>query len=114
MPTIKDVAVTTSKTNFTFKLFGNSAQSVPMPTGTTVAVQAEDNTKDNEKSCSAELWSGNATVPAQFNLLTPSTFASSTQVNYSYRLKECDSGDSLILTVTAPTGQITKQEYTIS
>lgn len=113
VPTIKDVAVTTSKTNFTFKLFGNSAQSVPMPTGTTVAVQAEDNTKDNEKSCSAELWSGNATVPSVFNLLTPSTFASSTQVNYSYRLKECDSGDSLILTVTAPTGQITKQEYTI-
>lgn len=113
VPTIKDVAVTTTKTNFNFKLFGNSTQSVPMPTGTTVAVQAEDNTKDNEKSCSAELWSGNATVPSVFNLLTPSTFASSTQVNYSYRLKECDSGDSLILTVTAPTGQITKQEYTI-
>ena len=95
-------------------MYGNSEKTVSMPSGTTIAVSTEDNTKDNEKSCSAELWSGNATVPAQFNLLTPSTFASSTQVNYSYRLKECDSGDSLILTVTAPTGQITKQEYTIS
>lgn len=113
VPTITNPAVSDTKSNFTFKLFGNSAQSVPMPTGTTVAVKAEDNTKDNQKSCSAELWSGNATVPSVFNLLTPSTFASSSQVNYSYRLKECDSGDSLVLTVTAPTGQITKQEYTI-
>jgi len=113
IPTIADLTVTDTKSNFNFKLFGNSARSVPMPTGTTVAVQAEDNTKDNQKSCSVELWSGNATVPSVFNLLTPSTFASSSQVNYSYRLKECDSGDSLVLTVTAPTGQITKQEYII-
>ncbi|WP_180172370.1 Ig-like domain-containing protein [Acinetobacter sp. YH12023] len=113
VPTITNLAVSETKSNFTFKLFGNSAQSVPMPTGTTVALKAEDNTKDNEKSCSAELWSGNAAVPSVFNLLTPSTFSSSSQVFYSYRLKECDSGDSLVLSVTAPTGQITKQEYTI-
>lgn len=111
-PTITSENITT-KSNFTFNLFGNSALSVPMPTGTTVAVTAEDNTKDNEKTCSAELWSGNATVPSVFNLLTASTFVSSAQVNYSYRLKECDTNDALLLTVTAPTGQITKREYII-
>ena len=112
VPTIANENIT-DKANFTFKLFGNSAQSVPMPTGTTVAIKAEDNTKDNQKSCSAELWSGSATVPSVFDLMSPLAFVNSSQVNYSYRLKECDSGDSLVLTVTAPTGQITNKEYTI-
>lgn len=112
VPTITNENIV-DKANFTFKLFGNSAQSVPMPTGTTVAIKAEDNTKDNQKSCSVELWSGNATVPSVFKLLSPSTFVNSTQVDYNYRLKECDSGDSLVLTVVAPTGQITKKEYII-
>lgn len=82
-----------------------------MPTGTTVDVVAEDNTDKNELSCTAELWSGNPTVASVFNLLTPSTFVNSSQVNYSYRLKGCGTGDSLILSVTAPNGKITKDEF---
>ena len=112
VPTITDEQIT-NKSSLTFKLFGNSAQSVPMPTGTTVALEAEDNTKTNEKSCSTELWTGSNPVASVFNLLTPTSFKTSSQVNYNFRLKECDSGDSLILTVTAPTGQVTKQEYVI-
>lgn len=102
-----------NKSTLSFKLFGNNDRSVPMPTGTKVNVVAEDNTKDNEKSCTAELWSGNATLPSVFNLLTPSSFINSSQVHYSYRLKDCDSTDALLLTVEAPTGQITKREYIV-
>lgn len=112
VPTITDEQIT-SKSNLTFKLFGNSAQSVPMPTGTTIVLQAEDNTKDNEKSCSAELWSGSTPVVSVYNLLTPTSFKTSSQVNYNFRLKECDSSDSFVLTVAAPSGQITKKEYVI-
>lgn len=85
-----------------FKLFGNSAQSVPMPTGTTVSVAVEDNTKNNSLSCAAELASGSAPVAAVFNLLTPTTFKNSTQAGYGYRLKECAVGDVLKVTVSSP------------
>ncbi|MDO5544071.1 MAG: hypothetical protein Q4F77_12335 [Acinetobacter sp.] len=110
-PTVTSANINSDKTNFSFKLFGNTLRSVPMPTGTTVDVVAEDNTDKNELSCTAELWSGNPTVASVFNLLTPSTFVNSSQVNYSYRLKGCDTGDSLILSVTAPNGKITKDEF---
>ncbi len=112
-PTVYDAKIT-NRAAFSFSLFGNNARSVPMPTGTTVVVNVEDNTKDNELSCSAELWNGSATVPGVFNLLTPSTFMNSTQTYYSYRLKECDAGDSLILSVTAPNGQVRKREYILN
>lgn len=112
VPTITDEKIV-GKSNLTFKLFGNSAQSVPMPSGTTVELQTEDNTDANNKSCTAQLWSGSTPVASVFNLLTPSSFNTSSQVFYNYRLKECDSGDSLILNVKAPSGQITKKEYII-
>ncbi|BBL21727.1 MULTISPECIES: Ig-like domain-containing protein [Acinetobacter] len=110
-PTISDISL--SNTQFSFKLFGNSARSVPMPTGTTVAVKVEDNTKNNELSCSAELRAGGATVPNVFDLKTPSAFRNNEQVNYEYRLKECAAGDTIILGITAPNGKIKSVEYTI-
>ncbi len=112
-PTLTEVKIK-DKAEFSFKLFGNSALSVPMPSGTTVAVVAEDNTEKNDKTCSAELWSGNATVPAVFNMLTPADFSNSSQVRYTYRIKGCDAGDSLILSVNAPNGQVTKTEYILN
>ena len=111
-PTVSNESII-DKSSFSFKLFGNSAQSVPMPSGTTVSVVAEDNTKDNSKSCNATLWSGNSTVASVFNMLSPTSFINSPQVNYNYRLKDCDTNDSLILTVTAPNDQINKKEYII-
>lgn len=38
-----------------FNMYGNSAQSVPMPTGTTISVTPEDNTKANNLSCTARV-----------------------------------------------------------
>jgi len=89
-----------------FGLYGNSMQSVPMPTGTSVSVTAEDNTKDNNLSCSAELVQGSSPVASVFSLLTPTTFKNSTQALYGYRLKECAVGDTFKVSVAAPDGKV--------
>lgn len=85
-----------------FKIFGNSALSVPMPTGTTVSVTVEDNTKNNTLSCSSELATGITPVANLFNLMTPTTFKNSTQTYYGYRLKECAIGDVFKVSVASP------------
>jgi hypothetical protein len=89
-----------------FNLYGNSAQSVPMPTGSTVNVTAEDNTKNNDLSCVAEFVQGSSPVANVFNLLTPTTFKNSTQTLYGYRLKECAVGDTFKVAVTSPDGKV--------
>ncbi|WP_151961215.1 hypothetical protein [Acinetobacter bereziniae] len=89
-----------------FNLYGNSMQSVPMPTGSTVSVTAEDNTKDNNLSCSAELLQGSTPVASVFDLMTPTTFKNSSQTHYGYRLKECALGDTFKVSVAAPDGKV--------
>ena len=91
-----------SESLLSFNMYGNSAQSVPMPTGTTLSVTVEDNTKNNDLSCSAELATGSSPVANVFNFLTPSTFKNSDQSFYGYRLKECAVGDMLKLSVASP------------
>ncbi|WP_335953841.1 hypothetical protein [Acinetobacter higginsii] len=89
-----------------FGLYGNSMQGVPMPTGSTVSVTPEDNTKDNNLSCTVELVQGSSPVANVFNLLTPTTFKNSTQAFYGYRLKECALGDTFKVSATAPDGKV--------
>ena len=89
-----------------FNMYGNSAQSVPMPTGTTISVTPEDNTKANNLSCTAELATGSSPVANVFDLLTPSTFKNSNQSYYGYRLKECAVGDTLKVSVSSPDGKV--------
>ena len=89
-----------------FRLYGNTMQSVPMPTGSTVSVTAEDNTKTNDLSCSAELVQGSSPVASVFDLMAPTTFKNSTQAFYGYRLKECAVGDTFKVSVAAPDGQV--------
>lgn len=106
--------------SFEFQVFGNQSSSVPMPSGTTIAVEAEDNTttekQDGEsvstdKTCTVELETGNENVASIFNLLTPSTFINSTQTYYRYRLKDCLAGDRIKLKITAPNGTVTSRNY---
>ncbi|AVZ84922.1 hypothetical protein [Acinetobacter sp. WCHA45] len=85
-----------------FNMYGNSLLSVPMPTGSIVSVTAEDNTKNNDLSCTAELASGSSPVANVFDLLTPTTFKNSDQAYYGYRLKECAVGDALKVSVASP------------
>ena len=89
-----------------FNMYGNSAQSVPMPTGTTISVTPEDNTKANNLSCTAELATGSSPVANVFDLLTPSTFKNSNQSYYGYRLKECAVGDTLKVSVSSPDNKV--------
>ena len=89
-----------------FNMYGNSAQSVPMPTGTTISVTPEDNTKANNLSCTVELATGSSPVANVFDLLTPSTFKNSNQSYYGYRLKECAVGDTLKVSVSSPDGKV--------
>lgn len=89
-----------------FNMYGNNTQSVPMPTGTTISVTPEDNTKDNNLSCTAELATGSSPVANVFNLLTPTTFKNSNQSYYGYRLKECAVGDTLKVSVSSPDSKV--------
>lgn len=89
-----------------FNMYGNSAQSVPMPTGTTISVTPEDNTKNNDLSCTAELATGSSPVANVFNLLTPTTFKNNNQSYYGYRLKECAVGDTLKVSVSSPDSKV--------
>lgn len=98
--------VNASGSLLSFKIFGNSALSVPMPTGTTVSVTVEDNTKNNDLSCTSELATGGSPIANVFNLMTPSTFKNSSQTYYGYRLKECAIGDVLKISVASPDGRV--------
>ncbi|WP_043973670.1 MULTISPECIES: Ig-like domain-containing protein [unclassified Acinetobacter] len=90
------------KDNFVFQLFGISMLTVPMPSGTSISVSVKDNTDANNLSCSAEIISGNNPVPSVMNLMTPSTFSNSSITRYAVQLKGCDTGDNILVTVTAP------------
>ncbi|KGT48555.1 MULTISPECIES: Ig-like domain-containing protein [Acinetobacter] len=90
--TIRDLRA--SGSSLSFNLFGKSALTTPMPSGTTIAVTPEDIT-DNNKSCTAELSSGSNPIANVIN----STY-------YQYRLKDCAAGDNFKITTTAPNGKV--------
>lgn len=98
--------VNASGSFLSFNMYGNNTQSVPMPTGTTISVTPEDNTKGNNLSCTAELATGSSPVANVFNLLTPTTFKNSNQSYYGYRLKECAVGDTLKVSVSSPDSKV--------
>ena len=90
--TIRDL--TAAGSSLSFNLFGNSALTTPMPSGTSIAVTPEDTT-DNSKSCTAELATGSNPIANVIN----STY-------YQYRLKDCAAGDNFKITTTAPNGKV--------
>lgn len=83
---------------FNFRLFGNSALTVPLPSGTTVTLTSKDNTANNQLSCTVELLSGLATVPGVMSLATPATFQNSGVPSYRARVVDCANGDSVKIT----------------
>jgi len=77
-----------------FKMFGNSAQTVSMPSGTTISVAAEGG------SCKAEFTSGKTTVPNLVNLSNGSV--SSSDVSYVFTYSGCRPNDQIKITTTTP------------
>ena len=102
--------------NNLFYMYGNSEKTVSMPSGTTIAVSTEDNTKDNNAACTATLY-GNVTVPNNVSLYTVNSlgnfFEKTKDVRYSISLKECAATDKFTITVTAPNGKVTNSTYTL-
>lgn len=91
--TIANIAKTSSQ--LSFNLYGNSALTTPLPSGTTVAITANDATASNNLTCTADLFDGSTPVANNVQ----STF-------YRYSLKDCVSGDNFKITTTAPNGKI--------
>lgn len=98
---------------FSFQLYGNTLRAVPMPSATTVAVAATDNT-DNGLDCAAKIFEGYEVLPDVIDMLTPETFplTSNPVVRYSVKLTKCVPGDDVEITVTAG-GQTTKRLLTV-
>lgn len=96
-----------TSSSFSFQIYGNSQRTVPMPSGTTVEISAQDNS-ENGWDCEASMRSGSGTLPNVMNLLTTDTFDSTSNsvVSYSVRTLECVAGDDVFITVTAPDGTI--------
>ena len=88
-----------------FKVFGNSARTISMASGTTVSVNAIG---DN---CEAELVSGNVTVPTDVDLGVQSVVDS--EVSYSFTQTGCVSGDRIQVTVASPAPDATTVTRTI-
>lgn len=103
-----------SRSGFSFELYGNSLRTVPMPSGTTVSVEAIDNTQDDSSnaasgvaavssSCEAEIVAGHLTVPNVMSLWTPSTFSSNSKdVGYKVQMKGCSRGDEIKVNIQSP------------
>lgn len=106
--------VTAATGQFYFQLFGNSLQTVPMPSGTTIAVSVKDNT-ENSLACEAEIVYGSLPVPDVINLLTPSTFPldGNLGVTYGVRPAKCAVGDLIKINITTPKGNTTIHEVAI-
>ncbi|WP_394261809.1 hypothetical protein [Moraxella boevrei] len=95
----------------TFYMYGNNLQTVSMPSGTTIAVEAEDKTPDNKLTCEAEFRSGDLTVPALVNLSIVNDkgnyFQNTDAVKYSLKVSGCASADKVKVIVNAPNGKNT-------
>jgi|26BtaG_2_1085354.scaffolds.fasta_scaffold03993_3 hypothetical protein len=92
-----------------FELYGNSMQTVSMPSETSLSLSVEDKTPDNELDCNAEFISGELTVPRLVSLQRvdgttgKNLFESSKDVRYEIEKSGCVNGDVIKLTVTTPT-----------
>lgn len=94
-----------SPRNVGFKMFGNSAQTVPMASGTTISIAAEGS------SCEAEFTSGNLTVPNIVDLSNRTVSASN--VGYRFSYTGCQRNDKIKITVNTPAPSATTTTRTL-
>ena len=88
-----------------FKMFGNSTQTLPMASGTTISIAAEGG------SCKAEFTNGNITVPNVVDLSNQTVNASN--VSYGFVYTSCQKNDKIKITVTTPSPSATTTTRTI-
>lgn len=88
-----------------FQMFGNSAQTVSMSSGTTISIAAEGG------SCEAEFISDNLTVPNIVDLSNKTVNASNVSYRFSYT--GCQRNDKIKITVNAPAPSATTTTRTL-
>lgn len=88
-----------------FQMFGNSAQTVPMSSGTTISIAAEGG------SCEAEFINGNLTVPSTVDLSNKTVDASNVSYRFSYT--GCQTNDKIRITVNTPSPSATTTTRTL-
>lgn len=88
-----------------FKMFGNSTQTLPMASGTTISIAAEGG------SCKAEFINGNVTVPNVVDLSNQTVNAGN--VSYGFVYTSCQKNDKIKITVTTPSPSATTTTRTI-
>lgn len=88
-----------------FQMFGNSAQTVPMASGTTISIAAEGG------SCEAEFINGNLTVPSTVDLSNKTVNASNVSYRFSYT--GCQTNDKIKITVNTPSPSATTTTRTL-
>lgn len=89
-----------------FNMYGNSAKTVSMPSGTGIAVNTTDKTEDNDATCEAELVEGYLTVPNNVNLGRGQVLAS--EVKYTITYNNCAPNDYMDIIVNTPVPSSTK------
>lgn len=94
-----------SPKNVNFQMFGNSAQTLSMASGTTISVDAEGG------SCEAEFINGNITIPDIVDLSNQTVNAGN--VSYGFVYTGCQRNDKVKITVTTPAPSATTTTRTI-
>lgn len=94
-----------------FDMYGNGQLVLPMPSGTTVTIEAEDRTENNDMDCKAEIASGYQEVPGAMDLKRVYVNNSGNLVNgflnhpvvkYKVDPSGCTALDKIALVVTPP------------
>lgn len=89
-----------------FKMFGNSEQTVSMPSGTTISIATE-----GAGECKAEFTNGNLTVPKVVNL--GNNTVSTSNVSYGFSYTGCQKNDKIKITVNSPAPDATTTTKTL-
>jgi len=89
-----------------FKIFGNSAKTISMASGTTISIAAEG--KDD---CKAEFISGKTTVPNNVSLNNESKFDE--DISYTFFYTGCQKNDKIKVTIQTPAPAATETTKTI-
>ena len=107
--TVPAITTTLSLSLVQFKLASLDNPLLPLPAGTTVNVEAGDTTPANLVNCTVVKTFG-TTIP---NIAPPQNLAQSSATSHSATLKDCASGDFVLVTVKVPSGLETTFQYTL-
>ncbi|WP_198333905.1 Ig-like domain-containing protein [Psychrobacter namhaensis] len=93
-----------------FQMYGNSARTISMASGTTISVEGDG----PSGTCEAEIVAGYVTVPSIVNLQGGTSVVDIDAVSYAFSYSDCVAGDKVKVTVQTPAPAATTTTTTIS